>query len=315
VLLYHKSVNVLLVGLGNASWIYAEQNPNLRFKTHTHSINFLSKLKLVAGCEVNKELASAWSAKFGLPAFSKLSQVSLDIDLVVIAVNHAKLLDLTLEALERWPDARVLVEKPFVVTETQLDLVEKLKANDLRRIWVNFPRNFQPETEVLKRLILEHLQLGVDEALNWNGKYSGGFLNTSSHFISLMNYLFGGYQLELLPGDEEFGMTYTIKGPFVKGLMLEVDGPISTGSVVVSGTGFKVDYMDGGEEILVTTKKHGEFGIQSTRSTYQLEVYRRLLQIWEGSENNLGTLSSELHNLRQIIYLQKSREVDRGPSN
>ena len=92
-------------------------------------------------------------------------------------------------------------------------------------------------------------------------------------------------------------------------------GPISTGSVAISGTGFKVDYIDGGEKILVTTQEHVEFGMRSTRSTYQLEVYRRLLQIWEGSENNVGTLSSELYNLRQMIYLQKSREVDLGPGN
>ena len=270
---------------------------------------------MVAGCELNKELASAWSSKFGLPAFSDLSQVGLDIDLVVVAVDHANLLALTREALERWPNAKILVEKPFVVTESQLDLVENFDTNDLQRIWVNFPRNYQPETELLKRIISEHLQLGLDETLDWNGKYSGGFLNTSSHFISLINYLFGEYQLELMPGAEEFSMAYTIKGPSVKGLMLEVEDPISTGSVVISGTGFKVDYIDGGEEILVTTKKHGEFGMQSTRSSYQLEVYRRLLQIWEGSENNLGTLSSELYNLRQMINLQKSREVDLGLGN
>ena len=66
---------------------------------------------------------------------------------------------------------------------------------------------------------------------------------------------------------------------------------------------------------MVTTQEHVEFGMRSTRSTYQLEVYRRLLQIWEGSENNVGTLSSELYNLRQMIYLQKSREVDLGPGN
>ena len=314
-LLYHKSVNVLLLGLGNASWLYAERNPNHRFKTHTHSIISLPGLQLVAGCELNKELASAWSSKFELPAFSDLSQVGLDIDLVVVAVNQANLLDLTREALERWPEAKILVEKPFVVTESQLELVENFNTNDLKRVWVNFPRNFQPETDLLKRIISEHLQLGVDENLNWKGKYSGGFLNTSSHFISLINYLFGEYQLELMPGVEEFSMSYTIKGPSVKGLMLEVAGPISTGSVAISGTGFKVDYIDGGEKILVTTQEHVEFGMRSTRSTYQLEVYRRLLQIWEGSENNVGTLSSELYNLRQMIYLQKSREVDLGPGN
>ena len=184
-LLYHKSVNVLLLGLGNASWLYAERNPNHRFKTHTHSIISLPGLQLVAGCELNKELASAWSSKFELPAFSDLSQVGLDIDLVVVAVNQANLLDLTREALERWPEAKILVEKPFVVTESQLELVENFNTNDLQRVWVNFPRNFQPETDLLKRIISEHLQLGVDENLNWKGKYSGGFLNTSSHFISL----------------------------------------------------------------------------------------------------------------------------------
>lgn len=312
---YHKSVNVLLLGLGNASWLYAERNPNHRFKTHTHSIISLPGLQLVAGCELNQKLASEWSSKFGLPAYSELSQVDLEIDLVVVAVSHANLLDQTREALVRWPDAKILVEKPFVVTESQLDLVEKFNTNDLQRIWVNFPRNFQPETELLRKIISGHLQLGVDEKLNWNGNYSGGFLNTSSHFISLVNYLFGEYHLELLPGVEEFGMAYTITGPSVKGSMLEVAGPISTGSVAIFGTGFKVDYIDGGEEISVTTKEQGEFGIQSTRSTYQLEVYRRLLQIWEGSENNVGTLSSELYNLRQMIYLQKSREVDLGPGN
>ncbi len=139
-------MNVLLVGLGNASWLYAEHNSSLRFITHTHAINSIGDLQLVAGCETNQELAMAWSRKFGLPVFSELSQVNFNVDLVVIAVNHAELLDVTLAAIKRWPSSKILVEKPLITSEAQLVLLQTLAEIDLERIWINFPRNFQPET-------------------------------------------------------------------------------------------------------------------------------------------------------------------------
>lgn len=314
-LLYPKLMKVLLVGLGNASWLYAEREPNLKFITHTHSINFFTEFQLVAGCEIDKDLAIAWSEKFGLPVFSEISQISIDVDLVVIAVNHARLLDVAIDSLSLWPHARILVEKPFITSEAQLKVLQNLSAHDMNRIWINFPRIFQPETSVLKDLILEHLTQGVDEFLEWNGVYSGGFLNTSSHFISLINYLFGTCHLELLSDNQNFAMNYSIRGTCVRGSMLELDSPVSTGSAVITGTSFRVEYLDGGKDIALSSSLHGEFQISTTRSQYQLQVYRKLLEIWNGSESNLGTLSLELHNLRQMIYLQKAREVNYGPSN
>ena len=139
-------MKVLLVGLGKASWLYAEHNPSLKFITHTHAINSVGDLQLIAGCEINQELAGAWSRRFRLPVFSRLSQVDISVDLVVIAVNHAELLEVALSSAKRWPSAKILVEKPFITSEAQLELIQTLRATDLERIWINFPRNFQPET-------------------------------------------------------------------------------------------------------------------------------------------------------------------------
>ncbi len=303
------------MGLGNASWLYAEHNSSLKFITHTHAINSIGDLQLVAGCETNQELAMAWSRKFGLPVFSELSQVNFNVDLVVIAVDHAALLDVTLAAIKRWPSSKILVEKPLITSEAQLELLQTLAEIDLERIWINFPRNFQPETAELRKLIMEHLAEGKDQRLKWNGSYSGGFLNTSSHFISLINYLFGKYHLRLISENANSAMQYSIDGTLVEGSMLEVDSIVSTGSMVISGTGFNIQYLDGGQEILVKSSIHGEFKISTTRSQYQLEVYRKLLEIWAASESNFGTLSSEMYNLRQMIYLQNSRGVQYGSSH
>ncbi len=162
---------------------------------------------------------------------------------------------------------------------------------------------------------MDHLAEGKDQRLKWNGSYSGGFLNTSSHFISLINYLFGKYRLRLISENANSAMQYSIAGTLVEGSMLEVDRIVSTGSMVISGTGFNIQYLDGGQEILVKSSIHGEFKISTTRSQYQLEVYRKLLEIWAASESNFGTLSSEMYNLRQMIYLQNSREVQYGSSH
>ena len=118
------------MGLGNASWLYAEHNSSLKFITHTHAVNSIGALRLVAGVETNQELAIAWSRQFGLPVFSNLSQVNFNIDLVVIAVNHAALLEVTLASIKRWPSAKILVEKPFITSEAELKLLQTLAAKD-----------------------------------------------------------------------------------------------------------------------------------------------------------------------------------------
>jgi len=121
--------------------------------------------------------------------------------------------------------------------------------------------------------------------------------------------------LRLISENASPAMQYSIDGTFVEGSMLEVDSIISTGSMVISGTGFTILYLDGGQKILVKSSIHGEFEISTTRSQYQLEVYRKLLEIWAGSETNFCTLSSELHNLQQMIYLQNARGVQYGSSH
>jgi len=86
------------------------------------------------------------------------------------------------------PSVLVLVEKPVVSSMNDYRSLLKVDHKNMDRVLVNLPRLFAPESLELLSLISDQSATSIEIV----GTYSGSRLNTSLHFVSLIDYLVSG---------------------------------------------------------------------------------------------------------------------------
>lgn len=301
-------MNAALIGLGRAAWLYAEDRPELDLITHTHSILNDSTLRLVAGFDKNEKSSASWEAKFGIPTFRSFSDLPADLDLVIIAVNHESLCDTFFSSLTKWPSAKILVEKPLVTNEHELKRILGLSPADTMRTYINFPRLFQKETQEVKNFIEEYLDRNPYEKLSLNGTYSGGYLNTASHFLSLERFLFGRLEYSINSDSIPSGLSYNFTNHKLVGTMIGSEIGPSTANFRISGKHLTIDYLDGGKMIKVDDDKHGPIEVITSRDSYQQQVYNGLKRDWLTNSDTIASLKSQMETLETLIRIQNEWE-------
>jgi predicted dehydrogenase len=280
---------ILLVGLGKASWGFRDGFEDLNtksFQTHTPSILELESLRIVGGVDIQDHVAQAWGRRFNKPHFTQLPDFDFQVsDIIVISTNIVSLCKSLIEVVYKYPNPIILIEKPVVSSHSDLTLVKSLCDKDIRRILVNFPRIYQPETHLLKVEIEKLVQESGAKNLRISAEYSKGFLNTGAHLVVLLNYLFSR-EVNMTPigkvfGDgitEGFDFTLHSEDSFIEGLATyNSNFAESTFSFKVQVGEHTLYYNGGGTEVtIVNSATSTELRFESTRDVYQLEVYRYL---------------------------------------
>lgn len=280
---------VLLVGLGKAAWNYSDGlqvEDNERFQRHTDSILSLQSLQLIGGVDVQESVANAWGNRYSKSSYTELPELDFqEKDIVVISTDIKNLSKCLVEVALKFPKSTVLVEKPVAISESDLLLLNSIGEDRRRLIFVNFPRIFQPETNLLKFEIGKLIQENNIKSLNISAEYSKGFLNTGSHLIVLLRYLFDREMCITPIGEvtgtgitEGFDFRIESKDLFVRGIVkYNPSIEVSTFSISTSLKTHHLKYSDGGREVTITNSRtHEEYHLKSTREQYQLEVYKRL---------------------------------------
>lgn len=263
-------MQVSIIGLGRAAWIYDLENSNLR-RSHTQSIQEVSGFDVVAGVDVSKNVATAWSSHFGIPAFSNLEEMfgQFEPDLIVISVPIADLFNTLMSVLNFTVHAYILIEKPVISSNEQYLQLLSLQPEEKNRIIVNLPRLFSTETFLLANA----LQGQEDSLIQLSGSYSGSLLNTSLHFISLIDSLVPRLEWRLINSNnyiisrEDSARKHELGSIFHDSSL-----DTSTFDFRIAGRQFQVDYRDGGNQISLFRNERN-LPIKSTRNTYQKNVY------------------------------------------
>ena len=283
------SRRILLVGLGKASWGFHDGFEDFSaslFQTHTHSILELETFCLIGGVDVHEEISKAWGNRFLRPQYNQLPNLDFNSrDIVVISTDIKNLSKSLIEVVYKYPNPLILIEKPVVNSTSDLSLVKSLSNKEIDRILVNFPRNYQPETELLKIEIDKLVQEFGSTFLHISAEYSKGFLNTGSHLVVLLKYLFAR-EVKLTPAGKVFGegiaegfdFAIHTEDSFIEGLATyNPEIAESTFSFKVQIGEYFLYYNGGGADIsIINTATNAEQKFESTRDTYQLEVYRYL---------------------------------------
>lgn len=305
-----QAISVGIVGLGKASWLHDIADPDLKI-THCKSLNAIDRYKIVFGIDNDSSRRFEWGNEYDSPSFESISKAAhLQPDFIIIATPIESLFECFVDALSTFPESRILIEKPVCNTFGQLDQLELLGEDNLKRVVVNYPRLFQPETQEIRRKLNPYIATGGPVRLS--GVYSGGTLNTMGHFMSLLEYFFGRLSYK------STGFTLDSLGRSMADLNISSSSDIDVSGVICANSGTElssanlqietsellIQYLDGGKSISAVTPNL-VLEIPSTRDTYQYQVYKYLSENdWELAVEKSG-LYGQLPIIRSLLNLVK----------
>lgn len=260
-------MKVILIGLGKAGWS-SDSTEEKIYKTHTKSIRGTNGFQLVAGIDKSVKARADWQHHTGLATYKNFRDANQnhECDLVVIATSIGDLFITLTEVLNASKNIRVLVEKPVISTKSDFSILEELSHRFSNQVLVNLPRLFCPEIDQISN------QLTGKNIYEISGNYSGGYLNTSLHLISLVNFVTSNVVWESHSRSDNHAFTLKRFGKMLGVVHEKTDIDESTFDLVWKSEDFSLNYLQGGKQI--EFKVGDSFvEIENTRQIYQKNVY------------------------------------------
>ena len=259
--------------MGRATW---EQDKGGTFKktTHTYSILNYPQFSVVGGVDSDYSQCVSWSQEFSLPSLTNLKKAVMELEpeFIVVAVPIAKLTEVLQQVLE-FSTAVILIEKPVASNFQDLQSLRSLHS-EFSRILVNLPRLLAPETLWLRNFVRgrEFNQVTV------SGSYSGTSINTGLHFISLMDYFFEKLVWRVPLSHYEKSFEFQSPSGLVNGIFKhDITRSDSSFQFEIKSADYRVSYLEGGSSLTVFEGFSFQ-NIQTTRASYQDNVYRELVE-------------------------------------
>jgi predicted dehydrogenase len=176
------SYNTLILGAGNIAALF-DSPEDKNILTHAHAFQSSGAFHLLGFYDVDEEKARAAAKRWGVQAFSSLSEALSKAEVVCVCVPDAYHYA-TLKELGAYPLKLVITEKPLCQREEEAKEIEKLYENS--PCIVNYSRRYLKEFESLRNKVKSYGRF-----LKGNGYYGKGILHNGSHMIDLLQYLLG----------------------------------------------------------------------------------------------------------------------------
>lgn len=188
---------VLIIGLGNVGFQYDVNSAN-QILTHYKGLVTAARVHnieiKITGVDPVLQKRLLFEEKVGYAsAYDSLEQLpSKKFDLVIFACPTTKLIQVFLESQEILKFQKAIIEKPIAATLEQYENLDKYRRRDIE-IRVGFPRRTIPSVHYLRDVLQkESKQFKYRVKL----EVGGNILNIGSHFLDLIHFLFGSYQID-----------------------------------------------------------------------------------------------------------------------
>jgi len=186
----NKKYTAAVIGLGNIGMGYDYScADDRRIISHSSAYSHHSGYTLIAAVDPDIEKRTLFTKKYGAPAYASIDEMCLETraEIYSIAAPTDQHYALFSQLLAYQPRA-ILCEKPM---SDSLEKAKKMRAMAEQEkviLFVNYMRRFEPGVKNMASL-LEQGSLGkINKVVI---KYSNGFLNCATHFLDLVQYLFG----------------------------------------------------------------------------------------------------------------------------
>ena len=314
-------IKAFLVGLGSIGMKYDFEDSEALGLTHCRALENHTSFSFV-GCFDNDPIKRLEIVtKYQVPVFENLIEglKATKPDFVVIAVPTEFHLEILTQVLENCEPKAILCEKPIVHGQKEVDSIRILMANRSTKVFVNYFRNSDPVVlSVRDEIALEQ----SDESFSARGTYNKGLIHTGSHFLNLLEILFGEVQsLEKLA---QVANKFDIHDPNVALLANFKNGSaLLTPSMDPTSLKFEMIadfpskslvYIDEGE-IVAWIPRSGEvaqieslnkFNLRRESKRFQFDVMNEIAKFFENQKYSLCELSDAL---RYVVLLGKLQEL------
>ena len=317
-------ITVALVGLGKIGWEYdSDISSDDYVVTHSRAVSKADGFNLVGGVDISAKQRDAFSSAYDLPAFESIQNLSAQFkpDIWIVSGNTESHLQSIIEIIEFSPPRIILCEKPMGADlATAIEIMNLCKIHEIE-LFVNYVRRADPGVKQFSSAIL----LGeVGFPFYAHVVYSGGLLNTCSHFIDLLMSWFGP-----IITSENLSATETPSGEsldpdfkllFSQGVATfcaHNDVPYSNYSMTIYFQNGKLEYRSNGAMHWHGLTQH-DFSTRSVISNdpqvihtemnlYQLNIMSEIDKIFKGESFSLCTAIDALsvHKVLDEIILRK----------
>lgn len=188
-----KTVEVLIIGLGNIAYKYDLNLKKNYVLTHLRAFNQHIGFKVIGVVDNSKKAIKNFSENFSDRTFSSIINAlkTSKPDLVVVSSPPNTHLKVVKEIFSLFIPKYLVCEKPLADNyEDSKKIIEICKKNNCY-LFINFQRNSSITTNLIKEKISTNYFKPPYKVVMW---YSKGLLNTASHFITLFNLFFGKVQ-------------------------------------------------------------------------------------------------------------------------
>jgi UDP-N-acetyl-2-amino-2-deoxyglucuronate dehydrogenase len=175
-----------------------------------HAEHIKNQGELVAVCDIKKDVAIAFSEKFGARPYSSIEELLRNesgLDVVTICSPNGMHAEHTIKALKA--GFHVVCEKPMAISVHDCGEMISVAEQNNKRLFIIKQNRFNPPVEAVKRSIDEgrlgrilsvqlscfwNRNFNYYQSSDWKGKadMDGGTLYTQfSHFVDLLYWMFG----------------------------------------------------------------------------------------------------------------------------
>ena len=177
-----------IIGLGNVGCRYDIRRPPGSYLSHAKCLENHESIELVAGVDISEENRHIFEETYNKPTFKtieKLREYKSSIELVVIAVNTERHLQICLDVLNLIRPKYLIIEKPGGLNNDERNKVKSSAESINCKVVINFQRRALKYFSDL-RLSVRNKQ---EEITGISCLYYGNFWVNGIHGVDLAYYL------------------------------------------------------------------------------------------------------------------------------
>ena len=165
--------------------------------SHAHAITMSDEFELIGFFDTNKYLAQKEANRWNTGIISELDDVKNIADVAVCAVPDEFHYDVLIE-LSKWRKLKAVVcEKPITNNISEAYALQKRYSECNISVFVNYTRRYLSEFQELHHWIED----SAGKFINGTCLYGKGTIHNCSHFINLLQYLFGNIKIDKISNE------------------------------------------------------------------------------------------------------------------
>jgi predicted dehydrogenase len=251
-----RKYKAAIIGCGRIGG-FLDSPVDKKIVTHAHAYKASNRFELTSCCDLDTETVSNFISRWGKKIRGYINYDELlkkeELDVLSICTDTKTHAPLLLKALSKDGLKVIICEKPLVEYADELKMVYgAIKANPKKRIVVNFTRRYDPNLNVVEKII-KNGEMG--RLLNFSAVFTKGIYHNGCHMFELTERFFGAIKkIQVLEnkkiGDDNYGKYFlhsekcsgTITNFVEKGYsMFEMDIYLETGKIRISESGHKIE--------------------------------------------------------------------------